>query len=241
MKKYDFSVDGISVSVYPSDYAQKDRVSICESLSGGEYAVLLYPDEQADCYAVCFDKNNNEPREPYICLAALFCFFDRVCAYPKMSIDVKYGGSVYELSLRSNEYKFSDNVGKCKILCTKTVKFADGVEIDAYTVGNDSPVLSLICEDSELFDKERLKLLIASSSFGEVRSAVAISFSDRLRITSLFAPLFYETITAAVSLLLAKGIKLPESENVCLLDGTLHKFAFSNGNLIFYPSVKYIS
>ena len=157
-----------------------------------------------------------------------------------MTLDLKYRENLHEVSLSDYRPNFSVNVGKSKILCTKTVKFADGIDVRARAVDCPNTIITVSCYDSDLFDRERLELLV-SSLFGEgVRAAIAVSFLDKMRIKTFGSPLIYETITAGIAALSADGVRIPNGECVSLVDGVEHVFVNEKGSLTFSPEVKYL-
>ena len=237
MEKYQFSVDGAVVSVYPLRSDPYDRERIIAELREGELAVMLYPDHDADFLVTSYDKNNNEPREPALIFAALSCFFGGVLGFPEMMLDIKWRGKAFELPVGNGEYKFSVNVGKSKILCTKAVKFADGIEILVRAVAKENAVAVTVCRDSELFDEGRLRLILSSLLGEGARSAIAVSASDGFKIKSVGNAFFYEVITAGVAALLAEGIRLPEGRCACELNGREHVFSITGGNLTFHSRI----
>lgn len=242
MKKYTFSVDGASVSVFTAEGGEIVREKILCGLREGELAALISLDRECDFQVECFDKNNNTPREPHLPLAALSCFFERVRSYPKMTLDISCGGKKYEIKTNENDgYKFSVNSGKCKTLCSKTVKFSDGIEIRADIVSSDKLYAVTVCEDSELFDTGRLLLLFESLKASGVSSAVVLSFGDELRIKSVGEMPFYEAIRIAADVLGSMGITLPEGEHDALVSGRRHRFSVAQRQLIFSPEIQYIS
>ncbi len=240
MRKIQISVDGALVSVYPLGNAPHDRKKVREELQDGEIAVTLYPDRDADFLAESFDKNNIEPREPTLSFAALFCYFKTVCGYPKMTLDVKCREKMHELSLTDDNVIISVNVGKSKILCAKTIKFADGIEIKALMTRDENATVAVVCNDSALFDERRLRLLLSAYLDKGARSAIAVSVADGFKIKSIGNAFFYEAITAGVAALSAEGIRLSDGECSCLIDGESFAFFKDKENLVFYPNVKYL-
>lgn len=240
MEKYRFLVDGALVSVYPFRSGPCDKEDVLAELGDGELAVILSPDKDADFLVTSFDKNKIQPREPTLSFAALFCFFKTVRGYPKMTLDVKFREIMYELPLADDNVKISVNVGKSKILCAKTVTFADGTEIIARAVDYGNAVIAVLCHDSELFDEGRLRLLLSSFLDKGARSAIAVSHADKMRIKTFGYPLIYEAITAGVAALSMDDIRLPDGECACLVDGKEYVFYKDKGNLTFYPDVKYL-
>lgn len=240
MVKYRFSVDGTLVSVYPLRSDPYDREEVLAELRDGEFAVILSPDGDADFYVTSFNKNNIEPREPAFVLAALFCYFKTVCGYPKMTLDVKCREKMHELSLTDDNVIISVNVGKSKILCAKTIKFADGIEIKALMTRDENATVAVVCNDSALFDERRLRLLLSAYLDKGARSAIAVSVADGFKIKSIGNAFFYEAITAGVAALSAEGIRLSDGECSCLIDGESFAFFKDKENLVFYPNVKYL-
>ena len=230
-------MDGYPVSVYPIMGASYDREDALAELVDGELAVILSPDGDADCLVTSFDKNNIQPREPTLSFAALSFFFKAVRGYPKMTLDVKYEGRIHELPLTDDNVKISVNVGKSKILCAKTVEFADGTEITARAVNCGDAVITALCHDAELFDEGRLRLLLYSFLDKGARSTIAVSFMDKMRIKTVGKSFAYEAITAGVFTLSIEGIGLPDGECTCLVDGKEYVFYKDKGNLTFYPEI----
>ena len=237
MEKYQFLMDGHPVSVYPFTGASYDRTEALSELKDGELAVVLLPDGDADFLVTSFDKNNSEPREPYFVFAALSCFFKEVRGYPKMALDVKYREKMYEVALSDGKLKISVNVAKSKVLCTKTVKFADGIEIEAHAVDCGNTVVAILCYDADLFDKARLRLLLSSFLDKGARSAAAVSFDGKIRIKTLGQPMVYEAITAGAVALSIGGVRLADGEYACLVDGKEKIFFKDKNNLFFYPRI----
>lgn len=242
MKKYDFLIDGILVSVYPHWEMDISRYEIADCLSDGRFAVMLYPDSFADYRAVCIDKNNNEPREPHLALAALSCFFFCVRAYPSMTLYIRYFENMFEVCPPvDSRYVFSVNAEKCKILCTKILKYDDGVELTAYEVGKNSSILCFACSDAELFDTEKIYRCLLKDGRASAVAACSYSEDRGLIINSAGDPLFYDVICAASTVLFANGCVLFDGICRAMLDGTEHLFLYSRGRVEFYPEVKYIS
>lgn len=240
MKKYCFSVDGISVAVF-TDCGGISRDEILSSLNGGEIAAVLSDGRECDFSLECFDKNENEPREPAPVLAALSYLFLQVRGYPSMTMDISCGTRKYEIELGKNEaYNLSVNIGKCKILYTKTVKFNDEIEIGVNVVNSENPVAAVICEDAEVFDAERLELILESLRHSGIGAAIAVSYDGILRIRSSGDIPFYEAVRAAVCLLRCNGAKLPWDISCALVNARRHKFSLSQGEIIFHPEIKYI-
>ena len=237
MKKYQILMDGYPVSVYPIMGASYDREEVLAKLLDSELAVILSPDGDADYLVTSFDKNNIQPREPTLIFAALSYLLKNVRGYPDMTLDVKYREKMYELPLSDNRPKFSVNVGKSKNKCAKTVKFADGIEIMARAVDCGNTVITVLCHDSDLFDRGRLELLAISLFDESVRSSIAVSYTDKMRIKTVGKPLVYEAITAGLVTLSIEGIRLPDGECASLVDGKEFVFFKEKGDLTFYPEI----
>ncbi len=240
MRKKQILVDGTLVSVYSFSSDSFDREGVCRELSEGELAVVLYPEREEDFGVLSFDKNNIEPREPYLTFAALSCFFERVLGFPKMTLDIKRRGETVELPICSKKYKFSVNGVKSKMLCTKTVKFADGIEICVYSYHGENVIAVVACRDSGLFSYDRLTLLLSSLLEEGVSSAIAVSYTDKIRIKSVGKLIFYDAIRAGVSALSAEGERLSDGDNMCEIDGVEHSFSVDKGKLVFYPEINLI-
>ena len=176
MRKYCFLTDGIPISVYPMSSIPGDREPILRELTCGGVAVVICPTVDADFSAVLFDKNNIEPIEPRLCLAALSCFFDVVRGVAKVSFDIIYREKIYELLVGSYQDKNEENAGKCNAVFTKCAKFGDGVEISSYVCKINKHIAVAVCRDSEFFDPSRLTLL--SDMMGTMSYALAVSLSD---------------------------------------------------------------
>ena len=154
-----------------------------------------------------------------------------------MTLDVKYREKMYEIALCIDRIKVLVNVGKSKIKYAKTVKFADGIEIMAQAVDCGNTVITVLCHDSDLFDRGRLELLAISLFDESARSAIAISFTDKMRIKTFGHPLSYEAITAGIVTLSIDGVRLPDGECASLVDGKEFVFFKDKGNLTFYPEI----
>ena len=156
-----------------------------------------------------------------------------------MTLEVKHRGKMHEIDIRGSAVRFSVNVGKSKILCAKTVKFADEVEVVARAIDCGNTVITVLCHDSDLFDEGRLRLLLSSFILEGARSAIAISFTDKMRIKTFGHPLSYEAITAGIVTLSIEGVRLPDGECASLVDGKEYVFFKEKGNLTFYPEIDY--
>ena len=237
MKNYQILMDGYPVSVYPIMGASYDREEVLAKLLDSELAVILSPDGDADYLVTSFDKNNIQPREPTLIFAALSYLLKNVRGYPDMTLDVKYREKMYELPLSDNRPKISVNVGKSKIKCAKTVKFADGIEVIARAVDCENAVITVLCHDSDLFDEGRLRLLLPSFVGEGARSSIAVSYTDKMRIKTVGKPLVYEAIMAGLVTLSIEGIRLPDGECASLVDDKEFVFFKEKGNLTFYPEI----
>ena len=239
MKKYDFSLDGIPISVITLSDPMTVRQAVADSLCDG-YAVFIYPECDADFGVLCIDKNNIEPREPYLALTALSCFFSAVRHLPQIAFNVLYRGVIHELAVHDGERNFSVNGGKCKILCTKTVKYADGVEVTSYIIGVENTCICTVCNDSDLFCTERLLELARLAGVDRNTPSVAISGGECIRVKSVGAIPYYLALAYADSLLLHTGRRSPLGINTALVNGREHTFLLSSDKLTFYPNIKYL-
>lgn len=239
MKKYDFLIDEIPVSVFPVGKLSEDNSDVLECIFPKQLAVLIYPAWDADFGVSSYDKNNREPREPILSFAALSCFFGLVRAFPKMTLTLKYQGKIYEMPLGENTFSFATNVGKSKILCTKTLKFSDETEI--LTRIFQDGIATVVCQDSDLFDRERMQLIMNSLHREGVRSVIAVSFSESVFIKSVGEMYPYDALSYAVVSLCADGIRLPKEKTVAFFDGVRHEFSYEHGKLTVYPIIKYLS
>ena len=238
MKKYDLLLDGIPISVISEGVTER-RV-VADTVCDGGYAVIVSPCECADFSVTCIDKNNLELREPYLVFMALSCFFKTVRGFPDITLDVLYRGDFYEMPIDDGEKKFTVNVGKCKILCTKTVEFDDGIAVSVDVINCGYPCACVLCRDSELFSKSRLSKIPSLVGMGRDASAIAASYDEILRIRCCGPIPYYSAVSAAISSLLASGVAFIDSTFVASVDGREHRLSYSRGVLTFYPNIKYL-
>ena len=242
MTKYNFSVDGIPVAIYPLSDTEEVGKMLLTATDDGAIRVALLSDPEADYRIVCFDKSNTEPREPHLSLAALSCFLSRVRGYPDMSLDVAYHGGAARLTLdKLNDYNFSVNNEKCKIICAKTVDFLDGTSLRLDVVDSPFSCACLLLEDAELFDRERLTLVLDRLRRDGVSAIVLASLGTGLCLRTAGDISPYAAVRVVTSLLSARGIILPEGHAEATVNGTRLKFARTRTRLAFYPEIKYIS
>ena len=242
MKKYCFSVDGVPVALFADIVGEADSAQILSAHSEGEIAASIIFDREYDFRIECFDKNNKQPREPGIMLAALFCFFNDVRAYPRMTLELEYNERIFEIDLSPiKQYIFSVNSEKCKILCTKTVEFADGIEIEYYLVGGNIPCAALLCHDSDLFDETVLLRIFSESRSIGTRFAMAVSYSPGgIKIKSVGEALPSEAIACATVCISEKHV-LQTGNCAAFISGSRYDFNISRSRLTFYPGIKYLS
>ena len=240
MRKYQLSVDGDLISVYSCEDAEILREWVLGDIGEGEIAVLLYPVDDADFGALFFDENNVEPREPQLVLVALSWFFRNVRGYPRMNIDVRINGVMHELNLDYSRLKYSDNIGKCKILCTKTVKFADGIELDIEIMRRANTFATVVCHDAETFDDERLRLVLSQLSNDGVDAAIAVSMTDRLTARCVGKFSFFDALSVSISALIAEGIKCKDGAFPCELNRRKVLLICNGGNITYHPEIKYL-
>ena len=240
MERFIFWVDGARAFIY-SQFGEDDDVHRrCELLTDGELAVVIYPEREADFFVECFDKSGGEIREPYIALAVLSHFFSRVRGLPDITFDVLYRGNFCELVVSGDAVKFSVNVGKCKLLCTKTAIFSDGVEIYADLISLGSEVVSVVCTDSDLFDHARLALLPEILGMRVGAPALAVSFDGEMRIRTTRDIPYYDAVAVGAFSLLERGTDIPGGRLTAHVNGRCYTFSLSDGVLTFYPDIKYL-
>ena len=240
MRKYQLSVDGDLISVYSCEDAKILREWVPLDMGEGEIAVLLYPVDDADFGALSFDKNNAEPREPQLVVVALSWFFRNVRGYPKMNIDVRINGVMHELNLDYSRLKYSDNIGKCKILCTKTVKFADEIELNIKIVRSENTFATVVCHDAETFNEGRLRLLLSKLFDDGVDAAIAVSMTDRLTARCVGKFSFSDALSVSIAALIAEGIKCKDGAFPCELNRRKVFLICNGGNVTHHPEIKYL-
>lgn len=240
MRKYDFSLDTIPVSVITLDAPLSDRSEVMRGIPCGGYAVMIYPVSEADLGVTCIDKNEREPGEPHIAMAALLSFFKAVRRLPDVTLDMLYRAKVYEISIGTDEHKFSVNVGKCKFICAKTVDFDDGIMLSADVVDCDGACVSTVCHDSECFCVDRLARLSALSGLRRDAPAVAVSCDTGIRVRSVGGLPFYSALSVALGTLCRGGYLPPVGIFDAFVDGVGHRVSCSAGRLTFYPDIKYL-
>ena len=242
MEKYSFSVDGIPVAVYPAlaltEFA--DLTALKSFYDDG--AILLLPEDKADYRIEFINGSNIGPREPHVYIAALSYLFSRVWGYPDMSLDILVQGNRYEIELdRNKRYSFTVNDGKCKILCAKTVEFFDGIAVNVNIVDSCGVYGTVICEDADLFDDERITLLFERLGECGAKAVLVISRSDTLKLKSFGSLPYYEAIRVALHALGGGGKALLYGRHTALVNGHIHDFTRDPGSLILHPEIKYIS
>ena len=240
MKKYDFSLDGIPISVITEALDTTVRRAVADTLSDGGYAVLVYPDEATDFAVTCIDKNNLELREPHLALAALSCFFKEVRRFPDITFDLTYCGERYELIVDGERKNFTVNVGKCKFICAKTVKFPDGIELCADIFNCGYECVATLCYSCGHFDAERLRLLPTLLGMRRDTPAVAISYAEKLCVRTTGAIPFYDAVAVAISALGRGCVPVACGPIVACVDDCEHETYYSSGRLCFYPNIKYL-
>ena len=240
MKKYDFSLDGIPISVITEGLDTTVRRAVADTLCDGGYAVIVYPDETADFGVTCIDKNNLELREPHLALAALSCFFKKVRRFPDITLDLTYCGERHELIIDGERKSFTVNVGKCKFICAKTAKFPDGIELCADVVDCGYGCVSTLCYNCECFDAGRLRRLPTLLGMRHDTPAVAISYAEKLCVRTTGAIPFYDAVAVAVSMLVRSCVPVAYGPLVACVDDCEHEICYSSGRLSFYPNIKYL-
>ena len=147
---------------------------------------------------------------------------------------------MYEISIGTDEHKFSVNVGKCKFICAKTVDFDDGITLSADVVDCDGACVSTVCHDSECFCVDRLARLSALSGLRRDAPAVAVSFDTGIRVRSVGGLPFYSALSVAFATLCRGGYLPPVGIFDAFVDGGGHRVSCSAGRLTFYPDIKYL-
>ena len=241
MKKYRFSVDENPITLYSASSCY-DRSWILDELTDDDVAVVLLPDLRADFRVELFDKRNEEPKEPRLCFAALFCFFEKICDYPDMTLEIAYKDSIVPMDISNkNEYRFSVKLGKCKNLGKDKIKFPDGIELEYHIIGGKAPVTAVVCEDSDLFDKSALFRILEKGREYGASVALAISYSDSLYVKQEGRALPCEVIEIALSALSLYGATFKNGRQTCFISGNEYDFSILERELAFYPRVKYLS
>ena len=239
MIKYDFSLDGIPISVVPAPLTV--RRAVADSLSDGGYAVIVYPVDGADFGVTCIDKNGAELREEHIPLVAISRFFKDVRHFPNITLEVLFRGVLYNVSVGADVNKFSVNVGKCKFICAKTVVFSDGVEIEADVIDDGDACICTVCADTETFSDERLCDLGRHLVMKAAAPALAVSVAEVIRVKCVGSLPFYRATAIALATLTRRGARFLDGTYTAEVDGKAHSFYHSAGKLTFYPNIKYLS
>ena len=240
MRCYSFLVDGIRVLVYSPLGERLDVSSVLAGMADGEMTVVIRPDLVADFFVECFDKRGDSPRDGDLALAVLSHFFRVVRGLPSVSLEMMYRGNLHELYIGDGDDKFSVNVGKCKLLCTKTAIFADGVEIlvDAVRLGYECACTS--CADSDLFATERLSALREAVVMPVGTPAIAVSFDGTMKVRTCGSIPYYDAIAVGAFSLLERGTDIPGGRLTAHVNGRRYTFSLSDGVLTFYPDIKYL-
>ena len=239
MIKYDFLFDGIPISVVSAPLTA--RRAVADLLCEGGYAVIVYPVDGADFAALCIDMNDTELREGHVPLAVLSRFFKDVRHYPNVTLEVLYQGNIYNVSVGAEIDKFTVNVGKCKIICAKTVAFDDGIDIVVDVVDDGDVCVSTVCADCDSFSSERLAEVGWRLGMSVCTPAVAVSIGDVIRARSVGSLPFYRVAAIAISALTRRGVQLADGTYTVEVDGRSHSLYHRAGKLTFYPNIKYLS
>ena len=240
MKKYDFSLDGILVSVITELDPLTEPWVTEDTTYAEDYRVFLYPVENADFGVRCVNKNNCEIREPHIPLAALSCFFKEVRHFPDVTLEILLWDKAYELRLGDDAVDFTVNVGKCKLLCTKTAKFADGIEVEANIILNEDTYAVVVCEDCESFNSDKLRRISEMIGMKRNTPIIACSFDSSVRLVTVGAIPFYNAIACVIPLL-PKCHEVTDYGGLLVsVNGRSHNVFLDGANLRFSPSIKYL-
>ena len=242
MTKYTFSVDGASVVIYPvSSLAEAER-DLPLLIGEGEISVALLPDLSCDFRIVCLNKEYNTPRELHIPLAALSCFLKRVRGYPDMMLDIACESMIFKLYLdKTEKYNFTLKDEKCKILCTKMVRFADETCVTVDVVDRCGGCAVLICGDAELFDSARADLMLSRLRQDGIHSLVIASYSDCIVIGALGDITAYEAIAMGLSAISSRGTPLAVGRYTALVNRRPIDFLRLSSAIVFYPEINCIS
>ena len=244
MKKYDFFIGEVAVSLVPFfDREEEIKNSLRDleyALPSGGVAMLLCPGYIADfdVFSVCDD--NLKTRESEIVFAALSYFFKSVRGYPDLTLDIRYNGKRREITVENASHDILLNLEKCKFKCTKNAKFPDGVELECSIYDFGKTVASVLCHDSELFGSERLKK-ICSPVCADTFDAVAVSFNAELTIRTGGCIEPHDAAAVGVLSLLRAGVVIPEGRMVTLIDGKEHIFLLHTGAHSDQSDGKYLS
>ena len=241
MRAVTLLLDGLPVSVYFYCETPCDISALVGEVGCGGVAVALYPERDADFGAICLDENGVLLKETYLPLMVLSYFFGAVRGLPGVSLDIVYNGNVYEMAVMREAQKFSVNLGKCKLICAKTIKFEDDVELSVDVTECGCVSASAVVYDSDLFDESHLRHLGALSGIGFSAPSLAVSYDGDLKIKCIGDIPFYSAVTIAVSTLIRRGIELTCGKTVARVNGIEHRISVENGRLIFYPNIKYLS
>ena len=157
-----------------------------------------------------------------------------------MRIDVRINGTMYELNLDSDERKYSINVGKCKTICAKTVDFADGTGLLVRIVRGTNTFATVVCEDSDLFDEGRLRLLLSRLAEDGVTAAVATSMSEKLTAKCVGRFCFYDAVAVSLFALSVEGVKSKAKSCLCEINGRKCFVACDGVSITIHPEIKYL-
>lgn len=242
MKKYSFSVDGIPVGIYSALELEVANDSYLADSDTEGINVMLTADSQSDFRLEYLDKNNIKPREPHIPLAALFCFLKRVRGYPDMTLDIAIGQGTYKLSLsKTQNYDFTVNDIKCKVLCTKNVDFCDGIGVGVDLVDRYGGCAAVACNDIECFDTSRAVLMLERLREDGISSLVVVSYKDRIGIIARGNIIPHEAVAIGISYLSSQGVSLPHAKYTASVNGVDIALQLTSRGITFYPEIKCIS
>ena len=241
MRTFTLLFDGIPVLLYSFSSIPDDILRLADTLPMGGYAVVMYPERDVDFAVVCFDKSATELKGAHLPLSVISYLFSEIRHLPRISLDILYRGCIYELTIGGGGCIFTENIEKCKLVCTKILKFEDGIEIDADVVECDKSNVCVSVADVELFDEDRLIRLGGICGVGFSAPSLAVSYDGTVRIRSVNDIAFYDAIAIALSTLLRRGISILGGETLAYVGGAAHRFSLSRGRLTFYPNIKYLS
>ena len=241
MRRVTLLIDGILISVFTFADTIDDIKGIADDIIDGGLAVIIYPMLGSDFRVVCFDKSLAEPGEPYLAFMAVSYLFGAIRGLPSVGFDLEYHGKVYKDIACSDTPNFLINIEKCKLICAKTIKFDDGVEVNTDIIKGDTYYICTACNDVDMFDTHRLKSLGGMSDTRFFAPSLAISYDGTLRVKTSLGVMFYDAIAIGITALKRRGIVLPLGKATAFVNGVPHSYSLSVDTLTFYPNIKYLS
>ena len=239
MTKYVLFFDGLRISVYSLFDVPSDTKEFIGEISEGEIVLLIYPVSSADIGATCLDRTGEILIDPQLLLAALSFFFGVIRNLPSNTIELLFGGRIYEIPDHGKESIITVNSKQCKVKSTICVEFADGVELDADLVDYEYYCSCVFCHDCELLDYDRLLRLGGMMGIGVGAPAVAVSYDGVMTIRTVGDIMFPHAIAVAAKCLLYHGVELPTGRVKAKVNGDLHDLALLGDVIELYPKIVY--